>query len=316
LRRHGLKCGIRCLWQESLKQEKAEVDARFEELTRQLHKLRKQRDQEQELVTELQEENEAMEAEIKKFNVKQGALKHKIHEVKEQRQEHSDKRDHLQFALLNLKSEVSKLQGLVVKSPERAKREIVEMQHSAETDAELLREMDEKLQSLRSKVDGLCKTEREVLKLTRQLKDVEECLAKLKAANKDIKRIQTSQGEQDSAMRELTVQEQSLRRQLHNISARAAELDARQRLKREAADREKEKWKNAAAGADKENEAAELEMERMSEESRLAEKRLQDLQNLEQAESSKFAEEKALVEERVRAYNLRILNAISNSAQA
>ena len=174
------------------------------------------------------------------------------------------------------------------------------MQHSAETDAELLREMDEKLQSLRSKVDGLCKTEREVLKLTRQLKDVEECLAKLKAANKDIKRIQTSQGEQDSAMRELTVQEQSLRRQLHNISARAAELDARQRLKREAADREKEKWKNAAAGADKENEAAELEMERMSEESRLAEKRLQDLQNLEQAESSKFAEEKALVEERVR----------------
>ncbi|KAJ1480232.1 hypothetical protein T484DRAFT_1811340 [Baffinella frigidus] len=88
-------------------------------------------------------------------------------------------------------------------------------------DSELLGEMDEKLQSLRNKIDGLGKTEREVVKLTRQLKDVEECLVKLKVANKDIKSIKAAQsniksikaaqGEQDILKRESEDKQLSLR---------------------------------------------------------------------------------------------------------
>eukprot|EP00290_Baffinella_frigidus_P013954 CAMPEP_0180154368 /NCGR_PEP_ID=MMETSP0986-20121125/24122_1 /TAXON_ID=697907 /ORGANISM="non described non described, Strain CCMP2293" /LENGTH=454 /DNA_ID=CAMNT_0022102719 /DNA_START=120 /DNA_END=1484 /DNA_ORIENTATION=- len=298
---------------ESLKTEKELVDARFEELTTQLHSLREARAEEQEFLTELEEGNAEMAAHVQKLNVEQLRLKDQVHDVKQQRNDNGQKRDNAQLLCLNLRAEVAKMQSLVVRSPERVKREIVEMQAEAEGDSELLGEMDEKLQSLRNKIDGLGKTEREVVKLTRQLKDVEECLVKLKVANKDIKSIKAAQGEQDILKRESEDKQLSLRRQLHNISARAAELEARQKLKREAAVREKNKWAQAAEGAEKENEGFEVDIERMTEESRITEKKLQDLQNLEQAESSKFAEEKALVEERIRSYNLRILNAISET---
>jgi hypothetical protein len=76
----------------------------------------------------------------------QGALKAKIHETKQLRQATSDKRDHDQFTLLNVKAEISKLQGLVVRSPERAKRDIVDMSRQLEGDKDTLVEMDEKLQ--------------------------------------------------------------------------------------------------------------------------------------------------------------------------
>ena len=42
-----------------------------------------------------------------------------------------------------------------------------------ESDRELLKEMDAKVQLLRSMVDGLNKTEKDVLKLTKQLKEVQ-----------------------------------------------------------------------------------------------------------------------------------------------
>ena len=145
---------------EALQNKKTEVDMRFEQLNVQLSQLRAQRKQEEPIIHELHVENEKMEEQIRGLNQQQSMLKTKIHDMKQIRQEASDKRDHDQFAILNLRAEISKLQNLVVRSPERVKKEIAEMSNTYETDNEILRDMDDKLQTLRTKVDGLNKTEK------------------------------------------------------------------------------------------------------------------------------------------------------------
>jgi kinetochore protein Nuf2 len=145
---------------EALQNQKADVDMRFEQLTEQLNQLRAQRKQEEVIIDELQVENEKMEEQIRTLNHEQSSLKTKIHETKQVRQELSDKRDSDQFVILNLRAEIAKLQNLVVRSPERVKKEIAEMSNVYESDHEILRDMDSKLQTLRTKVDGLNKTEK------------------------------------------------------------------------------------------------------------------------------------------------------------
>mmetsp|Transcript_67091 Transcript_67091/g.98159 ORF Transcript_67091/g.98159 Transcript_67091/m.98159 type:complete len:441 (-) Transcript_67091:272-1594(-) len=298
---------------EALQNKKTEVDMRFEQLNVQLSQLRAQRKQEEPIIHELHVENEKMEEQIRGLNQQQSMLKTKIHDMKQIRQEASDKRDHDQFAILNLRAEISKLQNLVVRSPERVKKEIAEMSNTYETDNEILRDMDDKLQTLRTKVDGLNKTEKDVSKLIKQLKDVEEHMGKLKVASKEVKRLQGSVQESDDEIRDLSAQEASLQRQLHNASARAAELEARQRLKREAADREMERWRTAQNEADKDNTHVSEEVEKLEEAARQMDRRLHDLQTHEQSEELKYAEEQELVEDKVRAYNRRVLNAITNT---
>ena len=76
-------------------------------------------------------------------------------------------------------------------------------------------------------VDGLSKTERDVSKLTRQLKEVEEAVGRHKAARREVKRLQAAAAEHDAGLRELAAQEQSLRRQADSAAARAADLENR-----------------------------------------------------------------------------------------
>ena len=102
---------------------------------------------------------------------------------------------------------------------------------------------------------------------------------------------------------------------MQNVSARAAELEARQRLKREAADREMERWRAAQSEADKDNMHVKDEVEKLEEAARQMERRMQELQAHEQAEELKHADERELVEDKVRAYNRRILNAITNTTE-
>ena len=170
-------------------------------------------------------------------------------------------------------------------------------------------------------------------------------MGKLKGASKEVKRLQGCVQEADDEIRELSAQEASLQRQVsspltcrravssyllaslltdagttcnpmeqvHNASARAAELEARQRLKKEAAEREMERWRTAQNEADKDNMHVSEEVEKMEEAARQMERRMQELHAQEQTEELKFEEEKELVEDKVRAYNRRILNAITNT---
>ena len=55
------------------------------------------------------------------------------------------------------------------------------------------------------------------------------------------------------------------------------------------------------------------EVEKMEEAARQMERRIQELHAQEQTEELKFEEEKELVEDKVRAYNRRVLNAITNT---
>ena len=298
---------------EALQNQKTDVDRRFEQLTAQLTQLRAQRKQEEPIINELQVENEKAEEQIRRLNLEQSSLKTKIHDMKQVRQEFTDKRDSDQFVILNLRAEITKLQSLVVRSPERVKKEIAEMSTAYTTDHETLRDMDRKLQALRTKVDGLNKTEKDVSKIIKQLKDVEEHMGKLKGASKEVKRLQGTTQEAEDEIRDLSAQEASLQRQLQNASARAAELDARQRLKREAAEREMQRWKAAQSETDKEGAKVSEEVDKLEEAARAMERRMQEIQALEQAEELKHSEEQELVEDKVRAFNRRILNAITNT---
>jgi hypothetical protein len=76
-------------------------------------------------------------------------------------------------------------------------------------------------------VDGLGKTERDVAKLMKQIKEVEEAVDRLKTARREAKRLTAAAAESDGALRELDAQEQSLRRQAESVTARAAELENR-----------------------------------------------------------------------------------------
>jgi len=296
---------------QAIEEEKESVDAKCEELTEQLHYLRAQRKQEQPLINELVEENQKMEDHIKALNVEQGAIKSKIHELKQLRQATSDKRDHDQFALLNVKAEVTKLQGLVVRSPERTKREIKEMGFQLETDKENLTELDGRHQGMRRKFDGLAKTEKDVGKLTKQLREAEEHLVKLKASKKEGKALASVIGEHNSQLEDLESQGQSLVRQGNSIASRVAEQDAKQKMMKEAATRELEKWRGLQVAADQENVHHKAQIEELDDQARLIEKRMVDLEMIERLEMDKLLAEHSKVESELHSYNQRILAAIS-----
>lgn len=76
-----------------------------------------------------------------------------------------------------------------------------------------------------------------------------------------------------------------------------------------------ERWRAAQSEADKDNMHVKDEVEKLEEAARQMERRMQELQAHEQAEELKHADERELVEDKVRAYNRRILNAITNTTE-
>ena len=74
-----------------------------------------------------------------------------------------------------------------------------------------------------------------------------------------------------------------------------------------------ERWRAAQNEADKDNMHVSEEVEKLEEAVRQMDRRQHELQTHEQAEELKYAEEHELVEDKVRAYNRRVLNAITNT---
>jgi hypothetical protein len=74
-----------------------------------------------------------------------------------------------------------------------------------------------------------------------------------------------------------------------------------------------ERWRAAQNEADKDSMQVSEEVEKLEEAARQMERRMQELQAVEQAEEVKYAEEQELVEDKVRAFNRRVLNAITNT---
>jgi hypothetical protein len=66
------------------------------------------------------------------------------------------------------------------------------------------------------------------------------------------------------------------------VACRAAELDAKQKLKREAAEREMERWKQMQHAADKENSHLQVQIDKLDDEARMIEKRMVELATQEQ----------------------------------
>jgi hypothetical protein len=74
-----------------------------------------------------------------------------------------------------------------------------------------------------------------------------------------------------------------------------------------------ERWRAAQTEADRDNLHVNDEVQKCEEAARQMERRVHELQVQEQTEEVKYAEEQELVEDKVRAYNRRILNAITNT---
>jgi kinetochore protein Nuf2 len=162
---------------DALNEHKNALEDENEELALRLHTIRKARESDAPVVAAIDQEVAGLAEEINTLNHTQAELQKEIRSLKDMATETADKIASEVFSVQTKQSECGKLRSQIVQSPERIKREIVEMGQVLDQEKNNVVLGEKKNKELMARLDALTTAETEVL---RGKKLLEECIAELK----------------------------------------------------------------------------------------------------------------------------------------
>jgi len=233
---------------EHLLQSRSKLENENLKLRAELDKLKAAREKELPEIQAAETQIDAYAEEMSNLNQQQSTLQNELRELKTANTEISDKLAEEKFAVLNETQEICRLQSQVVRSPERVKKEIEEMQETLDTEKENLKSMRNHSRQLSQRADGIEKCELELQRLLKLMADCETEMQQAKAIKEAIIDHNAQISEKQGELQKLAQAHTHCVRQAKSVEDRLL------RVKKQASDR------RAESQAAQEEMQAELQM--------------------------------------------------------
>jgi chromosome segregation ATPase len=220
---------------DGLSTKMAALKGEHSKLSEEVSKYKEIRDGEKEDMLQLEQETIELEASLRGLNKEQAVLQSEIRSSKNVTKEVSDKVQEEKFKLLEEKKKKEELKSrIVLDSPGKMQKVLKEIEDNIENERQCIVDVESRARDASHKLETLCRSEKDLLKLTKLMEDVEKDMAKYKETNRKVKQANTQIVSNESDLITLGSQEQHLKRQQNMLSERFGRLQQQFQLKVEA----------------------------------------------------------------------------------
>lgn len=216
-----------------------EIKAQLEEengaLEADIKDYKEAREKVEPVIQQLEEETLGLMKSINKLNQENSVLRDEIKGTKDNIQEYTDKLANDKFLVLNAQQENEKLKSQVVRSPEKLKRALTTMDEDVVARKEDVEQLAAKLRELQSRHLALEKLDN---KLAKRVAEIGECAndkTRIADIHKESKAKLAAVSREEDSVRELTAAAEHLQRQVNNNQDKLFQLQKTSEQKRYAA---------------------------------------------------------------------------------
>lgn len=225
---------------EQLLQDHAELERVNAERTGTIDQIKAAREADAPKIAELEAHCEALSNQIAELNSKQAGIQAELRTMKDEITNTSDETAKIIFEIQTKQQANSELSSKIVQSPERIKKEIVEMNSSVEDERVNLVGAERRVRELTVRVEGMTLLESDVEKGIKGLTEVASEIERLKKANLEIDESKDAAATENVQLKEITALEQQLKRQIKMVSDRMMNLSSQYDMKQEAGSQSKQ----------------------------------------------------------------------------
>jgi len=278
-----------------------------------IEKIESARAEERPQVEEL--EREVYELELKmKLHRKQGEQNTEIQKLKIQTAEQQDAVESKKLSIVNQRQENSKLSMQVVRSPDKLKTQLAEMQAQLDNETEAVNDAATRSRGIASKRETLSDLTEELKKCAASMEEVAAEISKAENEKQQIKEVRARTQRSNEQLKECDAQEQHLKREAELLNERIARLDNQKMQKHSQAEKELEMVKEDQHALETEIVAAK---ERLAEGEKYAQamkNKTNTMQSKHDGEIAAMKEQVSMMAAELNEFHRRMRNTMSQTA--
>ena len=199
---------------DGLQEQRQDMEDENAALKAQLEALRAQREESEPRSEEILAESEELHREVTSLNKQQMVLNNDIKELKAESNEYNDKIANDRFLIHGAKQECGKLKTQIVQSPEKIKKQLADKTTELESERGQKAEKESQLKSVRQRLDGVQKLDKDMKKNLAVMDELEAQAEKVKSSKLARDEIRANIESSEEELRALSNQEGTVRRQL------------------------------------------------------------------------------------------------------
>eukprot|EP00026_Physarum_polycephalum_P008645 Phypoly_transcript_08739.p1 GENE.Phypoly_transcript_08739~~Phypoly_transcript_08739.p1 ORF type:complete len:448 (+),score=104.48 Phypoly_transcript_08739:176-1345(+) len=277
---------------EQISELRQKIELETQQAQATLRQYRQQQEREEPILKQLQTEIDAQEAIIRQYNSKQATLSNELKECKNLATEKMDKISQVKVSIGNSRQENSKLQSLILQSPEKVKKSLEDMEHSLEGIKANILESSKRSEELQARFVHCCKIEKDIKKCVVMLNEIDQETNKYKKGTKQAKEIKAKKVELQKIIDELDVQISSVQRSINSHSEKAARAGQSNATKKEQAEQTMRELKEEKQKVEKEQAELRPVLEQQAKETMLIQQqmssRMQEYEKMEKDETTQY----------------------------
>ena len=205
-----------------------------EDMTRRVEDLKVRRIQEEPLVAQARATNEGLTNELYDLKRIEGQTMAEYDRLKSEKAELTARLDNNSLLRQNTEREIQKIRSRIVHSPEKLKQQLLDMTSSLSNEKQYLSEKGKKSRELVAKIDILTQLESDVQSCIKLMEECDSELARVETAQKKVTQNEENVEQKRLEVRELSVRDTQLQRQLTNAEDKLARATRQLEAKREA----------------------------------------------------------------------------------
>lgn len=205
-----------------------------EDSIRRVEELKVRRIKDEPLVAQARATNEALTNELYDLKRIEGQTMAEYDKLKVEKQEITSRLDNNAIMRQNTEREIQKIRSRIVHSPEKLKQQLADMSSSLINEKQFLNDKGKKTRELNAKVDILTSLEINVLSCVKLLEECDSELARVDSAHKRVVHLEEQVDQKRLEVRELSVRDTQLQRQLTNAEEKLSRANRQLESKRES----------------------------------------------------------------------------------
>ncbi|KAJ8608550.1 hypothetical protein MRB53_039604 [Persea americana] len=205
-----------------------------EHLTKRVEELKIRRIQEEPLVAQARAVNEGLTNELYDLKRIEGQTMTEYDRLKSEKAELTTRLDNNSLLRQNTEREIQKIRSRIVHSPEKLKQQLIDMTSSLSNEKQYLSDKGKKSRELVAKIDILTQLESDVQSCIKLMEECESELNRVEGAHKKVVQSEENVEQKRLEVRELSVRDTQLQRQLTNAEDKLARATRQLEAKREA----------------------------------------------------------------------------------
>ncbi|CCG82662.1 Kinetochore protein nuf2 [Taphrina deformans PYCC 5710] len=205
-----------------------------ETMIRRVEELKVRRIKEEPLVAQARATNEALTNELYDLKRIEGATMADYDKLKVEKQELTSRLDNNAILRQNAEREIQKIRSRIVHSPEKLKQQLADMSSSLSNEKTFLNDKGKKSRELHAKIDILTTLEGDVQSCIKLMEECESELGRVDGAHKRVVHLEDLVDQKRLEVRELSVRDTQLQRQLTNAEEKLGRATRQLEAKRES----------------------------------------------------------------------------------